>query len=159
MGTYVLIDWLWAGGSVASAQPTSLRWNWVIFSQTCPTCLEGPHRKDSSGAHPCRAIDRAWEPRIPSPCSLKAITHATGSKIGSSRYRWNKGTEYYPVGMKTHIEYPDIFFFENIIVLTTFKWAPTFSSIYYEQVALLHPPNRLASDETEEFLHKHVPHV
>ena len=36
---------------------------------------------------------------------------------------------------------------------------PTFSSIYYEQVALLHPPNRLASDETEEFLPKHVPHV
>ena len=34
-----------------------------------------------------------------------------------------------------------------------------FSSIYYEQVALLHPPNRLASDETEEFLSKHVPHV
>ena len=33
------------------------------------------------------------------------------------------------------------------------------SSIYYEQVALLHPPNRLASDETEEFLPKHVPHV
>ena len=39
------------------------------------------------------------------------------------------------------------------------KWAPTFSSIYYEQVALLHPPNRLASDETEEFLPKHVPHI
>ena len=34
-----------------------------------------------------------------------------------------------------------------------------FSSIYYVQVALLHPPNRLASDETEEFLPKHVPHV
>ena len=51
------------------------------------------------------------------------------------------GTEYYPVGMKTHIEYPDIFF-ENIIVLTSLKWAPTFSSIHYEQVALLHPPNR-----------------
>ena len=33
------------------------------------------------------------------------------------------------------------------------------SSIYYEQVALLHPPNRLASDEIEEFLPKHVPHV
>ena len=61
--------------------------------------------------------------------------------------------------MKTHIEYPDKFVFENIIVLTTLKWAPTFSSIYYEQVALLHPPNRLASDETEEFLPKHVPHV
>ena len=86
------------------------------------------------------------------------ITHATGSKIGSSRSRWNRGTEYYLVGMKTHIEYPDIFF-ENIIVLTILKWAPTFSSIYYEQVALLLPPNRLASDETEEFLSKHVPHV
>src|SRR6185503_522534 len=71
---------------------------------------------------------------------------------------WNRGTEYYPVGMKTHIEYLDIFFL-NIIVLTTMKWAPTFSSIYYEPVALLHPPNRLASDETEEFLPKHVPHV
>ena len=54
--------------------------------------------------------------------------------------------------MKTHIEYPDIFFFENIIVLTSLKWEPMFSSIYYEQVALLHPPNRLASDETEEIL-------
>ena len=63
---------------------------------------------------------------------------------------WNRGTEYSPKGMKTHIEYPDIIF-ENIIVLTKLKWAPTFSSIYYEQVALLHPPNRLASDETEEF--------
>ena len=60
--------------------------------------------------------------------------------------------------MKTHIEYPDIFY-ENVIELTTLQWAPTFSSIYYEQVALLHPPNRLASDETEEFLPKHVPHV
>ena len=68
------------------------------------------------------------------------------------------GVEYYPVGMKTHIEYPDIFF-ENIIVHTTLKGSPTFSSIYYEQVSLLHPPNRLASDETEEFLPKHVPHV
>ena len=82
------------------------------FSQTCSTCLEGPYRKDSSGARPCRAIDRAWEPRIPSPCSLKAITHATGSKIGSSRSRWNRGTEYYRVGMNTHIEYPDIFFWK-----------------------------------------------
>ena len=98
------------------------------------------------------------EPRIPSPCSLKAITHAIGSKIGSSQSRWDRGTEYFPVGMKTHIEYPDIFF-ENTIVLTTFKLAPTFSSIYYEQVALLHPPKRLASDETEEFLPKHIPHV
>ena len=159
MGTYVLIDLLWAGESVAPAQPTSLRWNWGFFAPTCSTCLEGPYRKDSSGAHPCRAIDRAWEPQIPSPCSLNAITHATGSKIGSSRSRWHRGTEYYPVGMKTHIEYPDIFFVENITVLTTLKWAPTFSSIYYEQVALLHPPNQLASDETEEFLPKHVPRV
>ena len=54
---------------------------------------------------------------------------------------------------------PRHIFFENIIVLTTLKWAHMFSSIYYEQVALLHPPNRLASDETEEFLPKHVPHV
>src|SRR4029078_10429065 len=104
------------------------------------------------------AIDSASDPRIPSPCSLKAITHATGSKIGSSQSRWIRGTEYYTVGLKTHIEYPTIFF-ENIIVLTTSKWAPPFSSIYYEQVALLHPPNRLASDETDEFLPKHVPHV
>ena len=146
-------------GSVAPAQPTSLRWNWGIFVQTCSTCLGGPHRKDSSGAHPFTVIDRAWEPRIPSPCSLKAITQATGSKIESSRSDWNRGTEYYPVGMKTHIVYPDMFFFENIIVLTTLKWARTFSSIYYEQVALLRPPNRLASDETEEFLPKHVQHV
>ena len=51
------------------------------------------------------------------------------------------------------------YFFENIIVLTTLKWAPTFSSIYVEQVALLHPPNRLASDETEDFLPKHVPNI
>ena len=100
MGTYVLIDFLWAGGSVAHAQPTSLRWKYGIFAQTCSKCLEGPYRKDSSSAHPCRAIDWAWEPRIPSPCSLKAITHATGSKIRSSRSRWNKGTEYYPLVMK-----------------------------------------------------------
>ena len=80
-------------------------------------------------------------------------------KIGSSRSRWNSGTEYYPVGMKTHIEYPNIFFFENITVLTTLKWAPTFSSIYYEQVALFYPPNRQASDETEEFSPKHIPQV
>ena len=103
MGTYVLINVFWAGGSLAPAQLTSQRWNWGIFAQTCSTYLEGPYRKDSSGAHPCRAADRAWEPRIPSPCSLKA--HATGSKIGSSRSRWNRGIEYYPVGMKTHIEY------------------------------------------------------
>jgi hypothetical protein len=112
MSTYVLIDLLWAGGSVAPAQPTSLRWNLGIFAQTCSTCLEGPYYKDSSSAHPCRAIDRAWEPRIPSPCRLKAITHATGSKIWSSRSHWNRGTEYYPVGMKTLIEYPDIFFWK-----------------------------------------------
>ena len=112
IGTYVLIDLLWEGGSVAPAQPTSLRWNRIIFAQTCSTCLEGPYRKDSSGAHPCRAIDRAWEPRIPSPCSLKSITHATASKIGSSRSRWNRSTEYCPVGMKTHIEYHDIFFWK-----------------------------------------------
>ena len=112
MGTYVLIDLLWAGGSVAPAQPTSLRWSWGIFTETFSTCLEGPYRKDSSGAHPCRAIDRAWKPWIPFPCSLKAITLATGSKIGSSRSRWNTGTEYYTVGMKTHIEYPDILFWK-----------------------------------------------
>jgi len=147
IGTYVLIDLLWAGGSVAPAQLTSLRWNWGIFAQICSTCLVGPYWKDSSGAHPCRAIDRAWDPRIPSSCSLKA-----------SRFHWNRGTEYFPIGMKNHIEYPDTFF-ENIIVLTTLKWAPTFSSIYYEQVALLHLPNRLASNKTEEFLPKHVPHV
>ena len=145
--------------TVAPAQPTSLQWNWGIFAQTCSTCLEGSYRKDLSSAHPCRAIDSAWEPWIPYPCSSKAITHATGSKIGSSRSRWLRGTEYYPVGMETHIEYPNIFFFENIIFLTTLKCEPTFSSIYYEQVALLHPPNRLASDETEEFLPKHVPRV
>ena len=112
MGTYVLIDLLWAGGSVAPAQPTSLQWNWGIFTQTSSTCLEGPYREDSSGTHPCRVIDRAWEARIPSPYRLKAITHATGSEIGSSRSRWNRGTKYYPIGMKTHIEYPDIFFWK-----------------------------------------------
>ena len=82
--TYVLIDLLWAGGSVAPAQSTSLRWNRGISAQTCSTCLEGPYKKESSGAYPCREIDRAWEPRIPSPCSLMAIIHATESKIGSS---------------------------------------------------------------------------
>ena len=158
MGTYVLIDLLWAGGSAAPAQLTSLRWNWGILAQTCSTCLEGPYRKDSSGAHPCRVIDRSWEPRIPSPCSLKAITHATGSKIGSSRSRWNRGTEYYPIAMKTQIEYPDIFFWKYNSTYHI-ETATKFSSIYYEQVALLHPSNRLASDETEEFLPKHVPHV
>ena len=93
-------------------QPTSLWWNWGIFAQTCSTCLEGPYRNDSSSAHPCRAIDRAWEPWIPSPCRLKSISHATGSKIESSRSHWNRGTEYYPVEIKTHIEYPDIFFWK-----------------------------------------------
>jgi len=112
MGTYVLIDLLWAGGSVAPTQPTSLRWNRGIFAQPCSTCLEGLYRKDSSGAHPCRAIDRTWEPPIPSPCSLKAITLATGSKIESSQFRWNRDTEYYPVGMKTHIQYPNIIFWK-----------------------------------------------
>ena len=113
MGTYVLIDLLWAGGSVAPDQPTSLQWNWGIFAQTCSAFLEGPYRRDSSGAHPGRAIDWAWEPRIPFPCSLMAITLATGSKIGSSRSRWNTGTEYYPVGMKTHIMYPMLFMKEE----------------------------------------------
>ena len=112
MATYVLIDLLWAGGSVAPAQPTSLRWNWGIFTLTCSTCPKGPYRKDSSSARPCRATDRAWEPRIPFPCSLKATTHATGSKIGSSQTHWNNGIEYYPIGMKNHIEYPDIFFWK-----------------------------------------------
>ena len=112
MATYVLIDLLWAGGFIVPAQPTTLRWNWGIFAQTCSTCLEGSYRKDSSGAHSCRAIDRAWEPRIPSPCSLKAITLAIGSKIGSSQSRWNRHREYYPVGIKTHIEYPTILFWK-----------------------------------------------
>ena len=112
MGTYVLINLLWSVGSVAPAQPTSLRWISGIFAQTSSTCLEGPYMKDSSGAHPCRAIDRAWEPRIPSSWGLKDITHATWSKIGSSQSRWNRGIEYYPVGKKTHIEYPDIFFWK-----------------------------------------------
>ena len=61
--------------------------------------------------------------------------------------------------METHIEYLDICFFENIIFHTTLKWEPNFSSIYYEQVALLHPPNGIAYDETEEFLPKLVPRV
>ena len=112
MGTYILIDLLWAGGSVAPTQPTSLRWNWGIFAQTCSTCLEGPYRKVSSSAHPCRAIDRAWEPRIPSPCSLKDKTHATGIQNWEFSVLLEWGTEYYPVGIKTHIEYPDIFFWK-----------------------------------------------
>ena len=112
MGTYVLIDSLWACGSVAPAQRTSLRWNWGILGQSCSTSLEGPYRKDSSSAHPCRVIDMAWEHRIPSPCSLKAIIHAIGSNIGSSRSCWNRGTENDPVGMKTCLEYPDIFFWK-----------------------------------------------
>ena len=91
MGTYVLINLLWAGGSVAPAQLTSLRWNWGIFPQTCFTCLEGLHRKDSSAAHPCRAIDMAWEPRIPSSCSLKAITHC--KHLGpQGLFRWLMST-------------------------------------------------------------------
>ena len=159
MGTYVLIDLLWAGGSIAPAQPTCLRWNWGIFTQTCSTCLEGIYRKDSSGADPYRAIDRAWEPRIPSTCSLKAITRATRSKIESTRSRWNRG-RILPCRNENSYRVPwHIVFFENIIVLTTLKWAPMFSSMYYEQVALLHPPNRLASNETKEFLPKHVPHI
>ena len=81
MGTYVLIDLLWAGGSVAPAQPTSLRWNWGIFAQTCSTYREGPYWKDSSGAQPGRAIDRAWERRIPSPCSLKVMLQDPKSGI------------------------------------------------------------------------------
>ena len=112
MGTYILIDLLWAGGFVAPAQPTSLQWNWGIFAQTCSTCREVPNSKDSSGAHPFRAIDRAWVVRIPSQRSLKAITHATVCKKGSSRSRWNRGTEYYPVGIKPHLEYPNIFFWK-----------------------------------------------
>ena len=85
MGTYILIDLLSAGGFVAPAQLTSLWWNCGIFAQTYSTCLDGPYRK----------------------------THATGSKIGGSQSQiFNRGTEYYPVGMKTHIEYPDIFFWE-----------------------------------------------
>jgi len=51
MGTYILIDLLWTGGSVAPSQPISLRWNWGIFAQICSACLEGPYRKDSSSAH------------------------------------------------------------------------------------------------------------
>ena len=51
--------------------------------------------------------------RIPSLCSLKAITHATGSRIERTRSRWNADTEYYPVGMKTHLEDPYIFFLKK----------------------------------------------
>ena len=111
-----------------------------FFAQTCSTCLEGPYRKDSSSTHPCRAIDRAWEPRIPSPCSLKAINHATGSKTGSSRSRWNRSTEYYTVGMKTHIEYLDIFFWKynspyhieiGTYVLIDLLWAGVLALLKY----------------------------
>ena len=158
MGTYILIDLLWAGGPVAPTQPTSLRWNWGFFAQTCSTCLEIPYRKDSSSAHPCRAIDSAWEPRIPSPGSLKAITHSTGSKIGSPRSRWNRGTEYYNVLMKTHIEYPDIFFW-NYNSPYHIEMGTYILIDLLRELALLHTPNRLASNETEEFLPKHVPHV
>ena len=79
-------------------------------------------------------------------------------KIGSSRSRWNRGTEYYPIGMKTHIEYPDIFFWKYIspyhietgtYFLIDLLWAG----------GTIAPANQLASDETEEFLPKHDPHV
>ena len=60
--------------------------------------------------------------------------------------------------MKTHIEYPDIFF-KKYYSPYHIEMAPKILSIYYELVALLHPPKRLASDETVEFLPKHVPHV
>ena len=156
MGTYILIDLLWAGGSVAPTHPTILWWKWVIFAQPCSTCLEGPYRKDSSGSHPSMAIDRAWEPRIPSPCSLKAMLQ--DPKLGVLG-PIGIGHRILPCRNENSYRVPWHIFFENIIVLTTLKWAPTFSSIYYEQVALLHPPNRLASDETEVFLPKHVPHV
>ena len=72
--------------------------------------------------------------------------------------RWNRGTEYDPVEMKTHIEYPNIFFWKHnssyhiemgTYVLIDLLWAG----------GSVHPPNRLASDETKEFLPKHVPHV
>ena len=60
--------------------------------------------------------------------------------------------------MKTHIEYLDIFFWKYnspyLIEMGTYDRIDL-----YEQVALLHPPNWLASDETEEFLPEHVPHV
>jgi hypothetical protein len=136
LGTYVLGDLLWAGGSVAPAQLTSLRWNWGIFAQTCSTRLEGPYRRDSSGAHPCRATDRAIEPRIPSPCSLKAITHATGSKIGSSRSCWNRGTEYYTVSMKTHIEHPNMFHMSRRTIYERFIWS---SSLWGDRQGLRAP--------------------
>ena len=60
--------------------------------------------------------------------------------------------------MKTHIEYPYILFWKYNIpypiemgtyALIDLLWAG----------GSLHPPNRLASDKTEEFLPKHVPHV
>ena len=139
-------------------QLTSLRWNWGIFAQTCSTWLEGPYRKDSCGAHPYRVIDRTWGPRIPTPCSLKAITHATGSKIGISRSRWNRGTEYNPIRMKTHIEYPDIFFWKynspyhiemGTYVLINLLWLGGF-------VALAQP-TRLRWNRG--IFAQHVPHV
>ena len=60
--------------------------------------------------------------------------------------------------MKTHIEYPNIFFWKYNIpyhiemgtyVLIDLLWAG----------GSIAPANRLASDETEEILPKHVPHV
>ena len=157
MGTYVLIDYLWAGGSVAPVQPTSLRWNWGIFTQTCSTHLEGPYRKDPPGAHPCRAIDRAWETRIPSLCILKANScYRIQNRVFSILLEW--GHRILPCRNENSYRGPlNIFLKYNSP--NTPKWEPTFSSIYYEQVALLHPPNRQASDETEEFFPKHVPHV
>ena len=159
MGTYLLIELLWAGGPVAPAQTTSLRWNWGIFAQSCSTCLEGPHRKDSSGAHPYRAIDRAWEPSNTFPVQFKGYNSCYRIQNREFSVPLELGHKILPCRNENSYRVPWHIFFENIIVLTTLKWAPTFSSIYYEQVALLHPPNRLASDETEEFLPKHVPHV
>ena len=60
--------------------------------------------------------------------------------------------------MKTHIEYPANFFWKynspyhiemGTYVLIDLLWAG----------GTVAPPNRLASDEIEEFLLKHVPHV
>src|SRR6185503_17684097 len=44
------------------------------------------------------------------PVQFKGYNSCYRIIIGSSRSCWNWGTEYYPVGMKTYIEYPDIFF-------------------------------------------------
>ena len=68
------------------------------------------------------------------------------------------GTKYYPVGMKTHIEHPNIFFWKykstyhiemGTNVLIDLLWAG----------GSVAPAQPIASDETEEFLPKHVPHV